>query len=136
MLIFLSISSLLITFHYFFLNEIIAGILLLFSFSSYVVATKTSSKKWMYFFLIITLIPFALMYSSWTDIVIFIGTYIAIIARFQENDKKLRQQMIIATAVIILYNIIIFSPKGALLVSAFLASNTVGYYTHHIRKNI
>ncbi|MFT4311477.1 MAG: YgjV family protein [Candidatus Woesearchaeota archaeon] len=133
-LFFLATSALLISLHYFFLLEIVAGIIFLISFVAYVVATKSSSRNWIYFFILLVIIPFYFLYSSWTDIVVFIGTCIAIIARFQKKDKRLREFMMIATSIIIFYNFLIFSPGGILITSIFLISNLVGYYRYYLRK--
>ncbi|MFT4250043.1 MAG: YgjV family protein [Candidatus Woesearchaeota archaeon] len=133
-LVFLTFSSLLIATHYLFLEEINAAILFFFSFASFITATKTTNKKFLYAFMILYILPITLNYTSWTDLVIFTGLYIGLIARFQKNDKHLRILMMIATSIVITYNAIIFTPMGVLIELVFLSSNIIGYYRHHIKK--
>ena len=133
-LIFLVTSAFLIAVHYLLLGKITAGILVFLSFASFITARKTTNKKYLYFFMILYLIPILLTYDAFVDTVIFIGMYVALIARFQENDKQLRILMMVATSIIITYNALIFTPMGVLLETIFLISNIVGYYRYYVRE--
>ena len=46
----------------------------------------------------------------------------------------MRKLMMAGTSLAIIYNIIIFSPMGAIVEGSFLASNIIGYYRYYIRK--
>ena len=46
----------------------------------------------------------------------------------------MRKIMMLGTFIIMSYNVIIFSPLGAVLEGVFLFSNLLGYYRHYLKK--
>jgi hypothetical protein len=65
---------------------------------------------------------------------VYIGVFIFIVGNFQKDDKKMRLIMMVWTAIIMSYNIFIFSPMWAIVEWSFLVSHILGYYRHHIKK--
>ena len=53
----------------------------------------------------------------------------------QKKGKPMRKIMMAGTSLAVIYNIIIFSPMGAIVEGLFLASNILGYYRHYIKKS-
>ena len=130
----LSISSLLVAVHYLLLNQINAFIFEVFILIAFLSSAYTTNKKVLYLFLVVFLLPLVFNYSSSLDILIFIGVYISLIAKFQEDDKIIRILTMIGTIFIISYNIIIFTPFGVILELMYLLSNISGYYKYYIKK--
>ena len=73
-------------------------------------------------------------YKELFDLIIYIGIIIIIVGNFQANNKLMRKLMMVGTAIIILYNTIIFSPMGIVAEGLFLTSNFIGYYRHYLRN--
>jgi hypothetical protein len=68
------------------------------------------------------------------DLLFFLGVSVFIIGNFQNDNKLMRKLMMCGTATIVLYNILIPSPMGALNEAIFLTSNFIGYWRFYIRK--
>lgn len=133
-LLLLTTSALLITIHYLFLWEINAFYMMALSTMSFLISSFTHNKKIMWVFFILYLFPILLNYSSPYDIILFIGLYIALIAKFMKKDKVLRVLFMIATLFSITFNLLIFTPTGVLLEVLFLTTNLVWYYRHYLKK--
>ena len=133
-LLILSISSFLIAIHYLLLDKLNAFFFEVLVLSAFLVSAYTSNKKILGIFLVLFLFPLIFNYTGRIDLIIFLGVYISLIAKFQSNDKAIRIQTMIGTLFVILYNAIIFSPVGVLAELLYLASNCVGYYKFYIKK--
>lgn len=127
-------SAALISGHYFLLGKITAGLIVSISVLRFITCMYTTKKKYLIIFLILNTIVLIATYTEIYDLLVYIGLFIFIIGNFQKNDKLMRKQMMVGTSLIILYNIIIFSPMGIIAESSFLIGNFVGYYRHYIRK--
>ena len=73
-------------------------------------------------------------YKDLTDLIIYTGLIIFIIGNFQENNRSMRKLMMAGTSIIIIYNIIILSPMGAIAETSFLISGFIGYYRFYLKK--
>ena len=133
-LLLLSFSSLLIAIHYLMLQETTAFIFEVFILVAFLVSAHTHNKKVMIFFLIVFILPLIFNYTSYYDIIIFLGVYIALIAKFQKNDKTIRILTMIGTLFVIVYNAIIFTPFGVLFELIYLVSNCIGYCKFYIKN--
>ena len=133
-LLILSISSLLIAIHYLLLNQVNAFIFEILILCAFLVSAYTTSRQVLALFLLVFLFPLIFNYSGYQDILIFIGVYISLIAKFQKNDKLIRILTMLGTLFIVVYNIIIFTPMGVLLELMYLMSNISGYYKFYIKK--
>jgi hypothetical protein len=130
----LMISSILISAHYFLLNKIAAGIIVSFSVLRFMTCYFTTDKKYLYLFIILNTISMFFTYKEVYDLIIYVGVVIFIIGNFHEDNRQMRKLMMIGTSMVVIYNIIIFSPMGVVLEGSFLTSNIIGYYRHHIKK--
>ncbi|MBS9784111.1 YgjV family protein [Candidatus Gracilibacteria bacterium] len=135
-LLWLTLSCILVTIHYFLLGKINAGFLLVISTLSFLVSLFSYNKKWISVFFVLYLIPILFNYKEISDILLFIAVYIMLIAKFQKDDKKIRIGIMIGCLFTITYNIIIFTPMGVLLECIFLGSNIIGYWKHYIKKSV
>jgi hypothetical protein len=122
--------------HYFFLGRTTAGIIVLFSVLRFITCYFTIDKKFMYLFLTLNTIALIFTYKDAYDLIVYVGVGTIIIGNFQNNDKNMRKIMMIGTSLVIVYNVIVFSPMGVLAESLFLTSNIIGYYRHYIRKKL
>jgi hypothetical protein len=133
-IIFFIISAFCISAHYFFLNKKVAGFIVILVIIRYIIAYFSTKKIFIYFFLFGNTLILYYFYTAPLDFINYIGNCIHIFALFQK-DKILRKIMMIGTLLIILYDILIFSPMGVVTQGVFLLSNILGYYKYYIRKN-
>ncbi len=135
-LLWLTLSCILVTIHYFLLWKINAWFLLVISTLSFLVSLFSYNKKWISVFFVLYLIPILFNYKEISDILLFIAVYIMLIAKFQKDDKKIRIWIMIGCLFTITYNIIIFTPMWVLLECIFLWSNIIWYWKHYIKKSV
>ncbi len=130
----LIVSASLISAHYFFLNKIMAGLIVTVSVLRFITCYFTTKKKYLIIFLVLNTIVLYFTYKEPADLIFYIGLFIFIIGNFQKNNQRMRKIMMVGTSLIIVYNAIIISPMGVIAEGAFLTSNFIGYYRHYIRK--
>lgn len=133
-LIFLTVSSILVAIHYFLLGKDTAFYLVLLWVCSFIFSIFSHDKRLLFIFLFLYIFTFFIAYKELYDIIIFISLSLILISKFQKNDKYLRIIMMVWTSCVILYNFVIFSPIWVVLEVTFLCSNLIWYYKHYIRK--
>ena len=131
----LIISSCFIATHYLLLDQLASGVMVCFSIARFIVAYFSTDKRWLLLFIGLNTISLFRTYETALDLLFFIGLTIFIIGNFQADNKRMRQFMMCGTSLIIIYNILIPSPMGALNEAIFLTSNIIGYRRFYI-KNI
>jgi hypothetical protein len=134
-LLFLCISSILISAHYFLLDKETAGVLVLISALRYITSYYSTHKIFMFALIGIGVIGFIGTYSSPASFFMFGSMLLFTIGAFQKKDKFLRLLIMTGTILVITYNVIIFSPMAIFLESFFLVSNIFGYYRFYIQEN-
>ena len=132
-ILFLGVSASLISAHYFFLGKITAGIIIIVSIARYITCYFTTKKKYLYLFILLSTLTLIFTYREVLDLIIYCGILLIIIGNFQDEEKKLRKIMMAGTSTLIIYNIVIFSPMGAVVEGSLLVSNIIGYYRHHYK---
>lgn len=130
----LIVSASLISAHYFLLNRIAAGVIVFISVLRFITCYFTTNKKYLFIFIGLNTFSLFFTYRALSDLIIYIGLVIFITGNFQENNKLMRKLMMIGTSIIVLYNVVIFSPMGVIGEGVFLLGNFIGYYRHYIRK--
>jgi hypothetical protein len=133
-LLFLAISSCLISSHYFLLGQMASGVIVCFSIARFVVSYFSTNKKWLLLFIGLNAVSLVRTYTGMLDLLFFLGVSVFIIGNFQNDNKLMRKLMMCGTATIVFYNILIPSPMGALNEAIFLTSNFIGYWRFYIRK--
>lgn len=131
---FLTISSILISTHFFLLGRTLSAISVLISIMVFITCAFTTDKRFLYFYLLINTVMSYITFHDYWEIVYFIGITIFFIGNFQADDKRMRLIMMFGLLFIIAFNWIIFTPMGVVLETIFLFSNFAGYYKHYIRK--
>lgn len=127
-------SSSLISAHYFLLGKTVAGIIVFFSVLRFITCYFTTDKKFLVIFLVLNTITLFATYREIYDVMVYAGLFIFIIGNFEKDNRRMRKIMMAGTSILVLYNIIIFSPMGAVAEGSFLLSNFIGYYRHYIKK--
>lgn len=130
----LVISASLISAHYFLLNKIAAGVIVIISVLRFITCYFTTNKKFMALFIVLNTISLFFTYREPYDLIIFMGVNIFIMGNFLKDNQLMRKQMMIGTSILVIYNLIIFSPMGTIAEGSFLLSNIIGYYRHYIKK--
>jgi len=130
----LIISASLISSHYFLLNRIAAGVIVFFSVLRFITCYFTTNKKYLFIFIGLNTLSLFFTYKDAFDLIIWLGLTIFITGNFQKDNKLMRKLMMVGTSLLVLYNILIFSPMGAIAEGSFLISNFIGYYRFYIRK--
>jgi len=131
----LIVSASLISTHYFLLGKIAAGVIVCISVLRFITCYFTTNKKYLFLFIALNTISLFFTYKELFDLIIYFGLVVFIIGNFQTDNKLMRKLMMIGTAMLVIYNSIIFSPMGIVAEGMFLISNFIGYYRHYI-KNI
>lgn len=130
----LIISATLISAHYFFLGKIVAGLIVCVSVIRFITAYHSTDKRFIYLFILLNTIVLIFTFSQIYDLIIYIGLIFIIIGNFQKDDRKLRLIMMVGTFLVMVYNIVIFTPMGVIAEGLFLTSNLIGYYRHYLKR--
>ena len=130
----LIISASLISAHYFLLNKNAAGVIVFISILRFITCYFTTNKKFLFIFIGLNTISLFFTYTEIYDFIIYTGLLVFIIGNFQKDNKLMRKLMMVGTSIIIIYNLIIFTPMGVIAESSFLISNFIGYYRHYIKN--
>jgi len=131
----LIVSASLISSHYFLLNKTAAGVIVFISVLRFITCYFTTNKKYLFIFIGLNTVSLFFTYKDITDLIIYIGLIIFIIGNFQKDNRLMRKLMMGGTAIIAIYNAIIFSPMGVITEVSFLVSGVIGYYRYYIKNN-
>jgi len=133
-ILFFLISVSCITIHYILLWRIAAATVLWLSILRFFIAYKSTSKYWIYIFILAFILSTLLLFKDSYDFILLLASSLITIAAFQKNDLYLRIWMMVGTTIFISYNLLIWSPIWVLLESVFLWSNFIWYYRHYIKN--
>jgi hypothetical protein len=131
----LCIAGVLISSHFFLLQQYTAAGLMAVAVTRYLSSIFTTSKLIMLIFIICSLLVTAFTYTGLVSLISCAGAVAQTIAAFCQNDKKLRQLMIVGTSFWLLHNYLIDSPTAVIMEVLFISSNLVGYYRFYIKPN-
>ena len=120
--------------HYFLLARYVAAALVAIWIVRFICSYYSTQWYWKYIFITLFAIATAFFYKDYYDLLIFAAMSISTVSSFRKDDYSLRVLMMLATAVAILYNILILSPIGTTLQVVFLVSNFIGYYRFYYKK--
>ena len=129
------LATIFLAWHFFLLSNVSAGALILVATARYTAAYFSSSKFWMWVFVLLNVAVFSLTFTASVGILALIGSIIATFASFQTEDQVLRKLMMVSSLTWIAHNIIIASPAAVALEIFFLISNLLGYWRHYIRQS-
>lgn len=131
----LCIAGVLISSHFILLQQYTAAGLMMVAVIRYFLSIFTTSKLIMLIFIICSLLLTTLTYTGVVSLLSCIGAVIQTVAAFNQNDKKLRQLMIVGTSFWLFHNYLVESPMAVIMEALFIGSNLVGYYRFYIKTN-
>ena len=137
----LCVSGVLISSHFYLLEQWTASMLMLLASIRYLVSIFSHSKCWMILFLAASTLITLATFSGPLSLISFAASACQTWAVFCPSDKRLRQFMLIGTSIWLLNNAMIGSPTAALMELLFVGSNLLGYYRYYgftlsIEKNL
>lgn len=132
----ISAACLFLAIHFVLLDQLTAALLMGVSMLRYYVSGYTTSRNWMYFFLILAVVATIWTFSGLLSCLSFAATTVLTIAAFCKTDKRLREITFVGASLWITHNILAGTPFATVLESVFLMSNIVGYYRFYIRKQV
>lgn len=130
----LFVSVVLTAIHFFMIDHVTAGLLMLLAATRYLFSAYTTSKRTMGMFIGLCIAATALTFDGLLSILSCTGSVIHTAGAFCKNDRYLRLTMIVGTLFWIAHNLLAHTPGAVVLESLFLCSNLAGYYRYYIRK--
>lgn len=127
----LCVSALLISSHFYLLEQWTAAALMMLAAIRYFVTIFSHSKRVMLIFLCTGSLVSLLTFTGLLSFISFLASSIQTRAAFCQNDQHLRLVMIVGTSVWLLNNALVGSPAGVLMETLFIASNLLGYYRYY-----
>jgi len=100
----------------------------------YVTSYFSTSKKIMILFVSGSIVSAFFTFQGYLSILSCLGSTFQTLGSFSNNDKKLRQLMIIGTLFWLFHNYFASSPAAVLMEILFLSSNFIGYYRFYLKK--
>lgn len=131
----LACSCTLISVHFVLLDNMTAALLLAVATTRFVTSLFTTAKKAMGLFALASVAGTAVTYVGIISFIGCAGSLIQTTAAFCEEDKRLRELMIVGTGFWILHNILARSPMAVTMELLFMATNIVGYYRYYIKTD-
>jgi hypothetical protein len=128
----LSCSCTLIAIHFVLLDQMTAAILLSLATVRYFTSIFTTSKKTMVAFALGAMASTGLTYVGFISLMSCAGSLLQTTAAFCEDDKRLRELMIVGTSFWVFHNYLAHSPMAVVMELLFMTSNVVGYYRYYI----
>lgn len=128
----LLVSCILIAVHFMLLGHWTAVCLGILAALRFATSLFSTSKKFMLFFVFMTLVLTALTYNGLLSLLAGSGGCFGTMASFCREDKRLRQLMLVGTSLWIIHNALAGSPGAVLMEAIFIASNVVGYFRYYI----
>ncbi|WP_300670341.1 YgjV family protein [Desulfoluna sp.] len=127
----LSCSCTLISAHFVLLGQTTAAILLAIATLRFFTSIFTTSKKTMGLFAFVTLMSTALTYGGLLSLLSCAGSLLQTTAAFCQEDKRLRELILVGTGFWICHNLLAHSPMAVIMEMLFMTSNIVGYCRYY-----
>ena len=94
-----------------------------------------SSARWLVvLFLAMIVVTAISTYSGLLTILVSLSSTLSTMGAFQSSDRRFRLLLMGSTVLMVLHNLLVFTPAGVFLELFFLGSNLVGYYRHYLRR--
>lgn len=130
----LIISCLLIAVHFALLGHWTATGLGVLAAMRFIASYCTTSKKVMALFIAASLVIAATTFHGVLSMLSGLGSIFGTIGSFCEDDKRLRQALLVATSLWLVHNILAGTPTAVLMEALFIGSNLLGYYRYYYRR--
>ena len=130
----LSVASLLIALHFFFLGKDAAGWMMAISAVRFYVSIYSQSRLLVSCFVLCSLGMTVFSFSGLLSLISGAANLLATLGSFCRIDKHLRLMLIAASCLWVVHNILAVTPMGALAESLYLGSAIVGYYRFYFNR--
>jgi hypothetical protein len=132
----LSFAGILISSHFILLEQWTAACLMGIATLRYITSIFLTAPMLKYFFCSASIVATILTYSGLVSVLSCLGSIFQTVAAFNKDDKCLRELMIIGTSFWLIHNYLVGSPTAVIMEIMFIASNLIGYYRYHLKKDI
>ena len=102
----------------------------------FLIATFTSDRRIMVFFMILAVAGFLATFTRPVGFLALASTLLGTWASFQPNDRTVRATLAICASLWVVHNAIIGSPVATVMEVSFLASNAIGWRRFHGRAKM
>lgn len=114
--------------HFLVLGQTTAGVLILITCIRFLTASFTTDRRLMYFFMAALLAGFLITFKTPLSLLAIGAALLGTWGAFQSDDRHIRVALVLCSASWIVHNSLIGSPVAALMETAFLLSNLVGWW--------
>lgn len=121
----LALSTFMLSLHFLLLDKYSAAAMMLLACIRFLVATRSTDRRLVYFFLIAALVSCAFTWQGMVDLLPLGGSLMLTFAAFQTNDSRLRLFTLMGTLFWIANNIMAHSPVAILMESTFFVSTLI-----------
>ncbi len=97
------------------------------------VATFTRSKKLMFVFWALLLTSAFISFSGLLSVLVTTSSMITTWASFRSADRQFRLWVMLASSIMVVHNLLAWTPAGLALEIVFLTGAMVGYYRYYVR---
>nr|WP_269093327.1 MULTISPECIES: YgjV family protein [unclassified Photobacterium] len=125
----------LISSHFILLEQWTAASLMVIATIRYLVSVFSTSPKLKYLFCTASVISTVVTYSGLASIISCFASIFQSIAAFNKDDRRLREFMIVGTALWLIHNYVVGSPTAVLMEVLFIFSNLIGYYRYYYKSS-
>ncbi len=132
----LSLAGIFISSHFLLLEKWTAAVLMMIAVTRYLSSYFTTSKKIMGLFISASFVSSILTFQGILSVLSCMGSIFQTMGAFCNDDKQLRQLMIIGTLFWLIHNIMAASPGAVVMEVLFLTSNLIGYYRFYIKNKL
>lgn len=130
----LSVAGVFISTHFLLLEKWTAAILMAIAVVRYAISYFSVSKKLMTLFVTSSIIGAFFTFQGLLSILSCLGSIFQTLGAFSNNDKTLRQLMMVGTFLWLCHNFFAVSPIAVLMEIVFLSSNFIGYYRFYLKR--
>ncbi|CAK2649337.1 YgjV family protein [Vibrio crassostreae] len=123
----------LISSHFILLGQWTAASLMVIATIRYLVSVFSTSSKLKYLFCTASVLSTALTYSGLVSVIGCFASIFQTVAAFNKDDRRLREFMIVGTALWLTHNYLIGSPTAVVMEILFISSNLIGYYRYYFK---
>lgn len=124
----------LISSHFVLLEQWTAASLMIIATIRYLVSVFSTSSKLKYLFCTASVISAIVTYAGLVSIISCFASIFQTVAAFNKDDRRLREFMIVGTALWLTHNYLIGSPTAVIMEILFISSNVIGYYRYYLRR--
>lgn len=129
-------AGILISSHFVLLEQWTAATLMGIATVRYLVSAFTTSAKLKYVFCTAAMISSVVTYAGVISVISFFASTFQTIGAFEKDDRRLRQFMIVGTALWLVHNFLIGSPTAVVMEVLFISSNLIGYYRFYLQEKV